>query len=433
MVRLSQLRGVELSFLTLILLLSTGGFIQFLQGTVDFNVARTGNWLTNGIWVISYLLGTVALYTRAKLRRAALRRCWPLFLLVSFALLSIIWSEDRYLTFLRTGALAGTIVGGLYLGERLTLGAQVRLLARILGAVAVLSLLFVLFLPQWAIGTGDFQGDWLGIFGHKNLLGLNMALGFGVFSALFRCSQRERFAHFAWAAFCLVLVFLSGSATALVCCAGEALVLFVVGPVVKIWSHLTRIRRVIVIAMAVILATFLAGQYETVPEMLGRDAGLTGRTEMWSVIAIMISEKPWFGYGYGAFWRGYAGPSGVVWDAMGGEIFYSHNGFLDVWLDLGAIGLGLLILGYTIAFRRAVISAGVDHSDLSLWPLVFLMFLLLSNLTEGSLMRANTLPWILYTAIYYRLAICTEEAKGIAARLIPETRTPFPSAHPQIN
>ncbi|MGC2182936.1 MAG: hypothetical protein WA637_06645, partial [Terriglobales bacterium] len=142
---------------------------------------------------------------------------------------------------------------------------------------------------------------------------------------------------------------------------------------------------------------------------------------------------PWFGYGYGAFWRGYAGPSGVVWDAMGGEIFYSHNGFLDVWLDLGAIGLGLLILGYTIAFRRAVISAGVDHSDLSLWPLVFLMFLLLSNLTEGSLMRANTLPWILYTAIYYRLAICTEEAKGIAARLIPETRTPFPSAHPQIN
>ncbi len=124
MVRLSQLRGVELSFLTLILLLSTGGFIHFLQGTVDFNAARTGNWLTNGIWVISYLLATVALYTRAKLRRAALRRCWPLFLLVSFALLSIIWSEDRYLTFLRTGALAGTIVGGLYLGERLTLGAR---------------------------------------------------------------------------------------------------------------------------------------------------------------------------------------------------------------------------------------------------------------------------------------------------------------------
>ena len=431
MLRMSQLRGVELSLLTLVLLLSTGGFIHFLQGTVDLNTARTGNWLTNGIWVISYLLATVALYTRAKLRRAALRRCWPLFLLVSFALLSIIWSEDRYLTFLRTGALAGTIVGGLYLGERLTLGAQVRLLTRVLGAAAVLSVLFVLFLPQWAIGTGDFQSDWLGIFGHKNLLGLNMAMGFGVFAALFRSSHRGRFAYFAWAVFCLILVFLSGSATGLVCCAGEALVLFVAGPVVKIWSRLTRIRRVLVIAMAAMFATVLAGQYEVIPDLLGRDAGLTGRTTMWSLVAIMISEKPWFGYGYGAFWRGYAGPSGAIWDALGGEIFYSHNGFLDVWLDIGAIGLGLLLLGYIIAFRRAVISAGVDRSDLSLWPLVFLMFLLLSNLTEGSLMRANTLPWILYTAIYYRLAIYTEEAEGIAAGLIPATRTPFPSAHPQ--
>ena len=429
--RLSQLRGAERSFLTLILILSTGGFIQFLQGTVDFNVARTGNWLTNGIWVISYLLATAALYSRARLRKPALRRCWPLFLLVTFALLSITWSEDRYLTFLRTGALVGTIVGGLYLGQRLTLGAQVRLLARVLGAVAVLSLLFVLFLPQWAIGTGDFQGDWLGIFGHKNLLGLNMAMGFGVFGALFRSSQRGRFAHFVWATLCLILVFLSGSATALVCCAGEALVLFVVGPVVKTWSSLTRIRKVIVLAMAVILATVLAAQYEAVPDMLGRDAGLTGRTTMWSLVAIMISEKPWFGYGYGAFWRGYEGPSGRVWDVMGGEIFYSHNGFLDVWLDIGAVGLGLLLLSYTIVFRRAVISAGIDGSGLRVWPLVFMMFLLISNLTEGSLLRANTLPWILYTALYYRLAICTEEAEGIAAGLMPATRTPFSSAHPQ--
>jgi len=231
-----------------------------------------------------------------------------------------------------------------------------------------------------------------------------MALGFGLSMLLFSTARERRMTHAVGAALCLVLVFLSHSATGLACAIALALVLVAGWPLLKAWSRFGIAKRLFTLLLLGSVIAWTASQYSTVVDFLGRDEGLTGRTQMWSLVAVMIAEKPVLGYGYGAFWRGYEGPSGLIWDAFGGEIFYSHNGFLDVCLDVGIVGTGLFLVGYVIAFRRAVARELLLPHLTHVWPILFLVFLFATNLTEGSILRANTLPWILYTALYYRLA-----------------------------
>jgi len=409
-----QLRGFEFYVVAPVLMLASTAFLGFLQGPENFNVGRTGNWLTNSIWLSSYLLAALALVSKVRLCREALIRCWPLFGLLAFSALSLVWSEDRLLTVLRLCALCGTTLGGLYLGERLTVLGQARLVASILKWAAILSLVVCIFMPEIGIMSGDLQGDWQGIFGHKNQLGLNMALGFGLSMLLSFTTRERRIGHIAGAGLCLVLVFLSRSATGLVCAFVLALALLASWPVLNVWPRFGIKKRLFtLIALGGVIAS-TANQYSTLLDLLGRDEGLTGRTQMWSLVTVMISEKPVLGYGYGAFWRGYEGPSGLIWDAMRTEIFYSHNGFLDVCLDIGLVGTGLFIIGYVIGFRRALTKAALLRHSTQMWPILFLVFLFISNITEGSILRANVLPWILYTALYYRLAKATPDIPGLA-------------------
>jgi exopolysaccharide production protein ExoQ len=422
------LRGFEFYIVVPVLMLASTAFLGFLQGPENFNVARMGNWLTNSIWISSYLLVVFALVFRVHLCPEALRRCWPLFSLLAFSALSLVWSEDRLLTFLRLGALCGTTLSGLYLGERLTILGQARLIAFILRLAAILSLMVGILMPGVGLMTGDLQGDWQGIFGHKNQLGLNMALGFGLSMLLFFAARERRLGHAYGAALCLVLVFLSHSATSLACAIGLGLTLLAGRSLLKAWSRLGITKRFLTLGVLGSVVALTASQYSMLVEYLGRDEGLTGRTQMWSLVAVMIAEKPVLGYGYGAFWRGYGGPAGLIWDAFGAEIFYSHNGFLDVCLDIGLVGTGLFVVGYVIGFRRAVAKAVLLPRLTNLWPILFLVFLFTTNLTEGSILRANTLPWILYTALYYRLAKAPPNLPKLVVDSGQDSRSPSVAA-----
>ncbi len=47
-------------------------------------------------------------------------------------------------------------------------------------------------------------------------------------------------------------------------------------------------------------------------------------------------QRPWFGYGYDAFWRGMQGPSFQIAAAVHFVVAHAHNGFLEIALELGA-------------------------------------------------------------------------------------------------
>jgi hypothetical protein len=74
----------------------------------------------------------------------------------------------------------------------------------------------------------------------------------------------------------------------------------------------------------------------------GRDVTLTGRTRIWKEL-LAFRTDPLIGVGYGSFWLG---KRLQILSDIYGLLNESHNGYLNVYLELGMIGLGLLAESY---------------------------------------------------------------------------------------
>jgi O-antigen ligase len=74
-------------------------------------------------------------------------------------------------------------------------------------------------------------------------------------------------------------------------------------------------------------------------EALGRDETFTGRTWIWEAVIPEFKHMPWLGHGFQSFWT-------TEWRAMVFGMPYAHNGYLDILLELGVVGLALYTAWY---------------------------------------------------------------------------------------
>jgi exopolysaccharide production protein ExoQ len=97
----------------------------------------------------------------------------------------------------------------------------------------------------------------------------------------------------------------------------------------------------------------LLGGRESAAQALGRNPTLTGRTEIWAAIIPMV-PNPLVGAGFESFWL-----SPRVAERLA-EVFpnlplnEAHNGYIEVYLELGWVGLSLLGLILIDGYRRSV-------------------------------------------------------------------------------
>jgi O-antigen ligase len=148
------------------------------------------------------------------------------------------------------------------------------------------------------------------------------------------------------------------------------------------------------------LALLFLSDLETSLSLIGRDATLTGRTELWSLVLAKIWERPWLGYGYSGFWQGPTSEAGqYVWSAIGWDAPHAHNGLLDLWIDLGLLGLIIYVLIFSLNFIQAINWVRATKTAENYFPLVYLVFIFLANLTESNLLVQNDIIWILYVMI----------------------------------
>jgi O-antigen ligase len=334
-----------------------------------------------------------------------------LLLPVPVAVVSLIWSQDRGLTFLRCGALIGTTVVALYFVLRFTTREILHFASFALGLGAISSMIAAACVPSFGVGTGEFQGIWIGAFAQKNELGGMMAVGFLLSMVLFWHERSRRLLWFGLAALSLFLVLKADSMTSFaICCALPYLFWVSKKTLTKKVNVITRVLYfglpVLIVAAGVVL------EFDRVTEAVGRGEDLTGRTVLWAAVAPAIFDRPYLGYGYEAFWRGYQGAAGEIWAQLGNYYTYSHNGFLEVLLGLGLIGLVSMLTALIFYSRSAFQALQRQGKDAiaAFWPWAFLMYLLLSNLLEGNLMKSNNLPWLLY--MITALSLCFTGARG---------------------
>jgi O-antigen ligase len=141
--------------------------------------------------------------------------------------------------------------------------------------------------------------------------------------------------------------------------------------------------------------------------ILGRDATLTGRTAIWSAVVDAIQARPWFGYGYGVFWRG--GLQGDAIDVLTAihwsGLMQAQSGYLDLCLDLGLVGFAVFLSGCGAAVWRGLKLFRSASTRAAKWPLIFLIFFLAYNIVEGSLLQLYTFMWVPYASVFVSLAL----------------------------
>jgi O-antigen ligase len=190
-----------------------------------------------------------------------------------------------------------------------------------------------------------------------------LALSLGLAGAL-RRAPLGRLAAFAATALCATGIFLTGSRGGLVGLAVALAAFFVVG---------TRWRgRILIVAIALGLAGLGYFEYVASPDIRAHVSTVgsgTGRLDLWTVGWRMVEANPIVGVGAGNFPTSsihYALQPGAIDRGyfFVGTPKVTHNSYLEVWAELGIIGLMLFvtILGFCVrtALRAARAFEGGD-------------------------------------------------------------------------
>jgi O-antigen ligase len=354
------------------------------------------------VQMLIFALTFALLISRWRESLDAMRAAWPFWLLSGIALISTAWSIDRAHS-LRYGLwLTATAVLGMHFDLRFDPRTQLRLLATVLGLVIVISVCFILWYPSLGLEPSLHWGAWRGAFIHKNSLGRAMALAALVFALLIPTSRRSIPFLATALATAVVLGWYSRSATAPV-------LLLLLGSLLPLRWVLRRrglpVPALVLTGIGLVAGAvwFISENLEAILAAFGRDASLSGRPLLWASLVPEILDRPLLGSGLDAFWKGSSGAAAGVEKLVGWNPGQAHNGFIDAAVDLGFVGFAVLILALGYASAKALVYARArGASSVSLWPIGYFAFFAMSNMTESSILRANTIFWFLLAAVSTR-------------------------------
>jgi exopolysaccharide production protein ExoQ len=123
-------------------------------------------------------------------------------------------------------------------------------------------------------------------------------------------------------------------------------------------------------------------------EMFGRNSTLTGRTDLWNLCLTLV-KNPLVGAGYESFWLG--SRLETMWNYIWG-VNQAHNGYLEIYLNLGWIGVVLLVTFLISAYRNIIRAVRRREPDGSLRLAIFVVACI-SNCTEAGFKMMHPM-WI---------------------------------------
>lgn len=399
-----MLKLLEKLFSVLSLIILSGAVISLIP--VDNNLNY--NLPVKMTYILIYLFSFALLAIRKNLIKKAIKTTLNNKLLILLSILiaiSFVWSDNPLITLQRISAFFGTLLFCIYFALRYDKKEQIELLTYALSAVLLLSILIALILPSYGISSEN-NGAWQGAFNQKNILGKIMTLGTITF--LFYLSERRRLIAKILMAILIIisisLTYLSQSKTAIL----TTLILGIIISCARILQKSNKSTKsffMIIIAIMIIISGIIIPYYEDdILQGIGKETTLTGRTELWSYSISKIMEHPIIGYGYASFWiKEDKSPSERAEYVLGWNPPHAHNGFIDLTLELGLIGLIIVSIQLIMLASKSFYLAKKSKEFIDLWPLALIAFLLLYNLTESSLIRPNSIFLVIYICLLYNL------------------------------
>ena len=131
---------------------------------------------------------------------------------------------------------------------------------------------------------------------------------------------------------------------------------------------------------------------DTLFELLGKDPSLTGRTDIWEAVLRQSEKSPTLGFGFAAFWGLQSAPAEWVRDNTGWLVPTAHNGWLDLLVQLGSVGVTAMAVVLSLATLAAILRFRVLGDGY--WSILYLAVFLLQSASESFLLQHNSLAWV---------------------------------------
>lgn len=265
--------------------------------------------------------------------------------------------------------------------------------------------------------------EFAGITSHKNAFGSIMVVSTALWYLHYSQgakTQKERWIALGFMLFSFYLVRATSSGGSLV----NSLMLIVV---VSSLSFLSRLKFqwaftciVGFTVLGIITSVYIIDNLESiVVGGLGKDLTLTGRTEFWPQLIAAANQRPWFGYGFGGFFQqdeiGAQTPAYFIYTANGFQPKTAHNGAISVLLSFGYPGLVLIVSSLFTNLILAVRQLSRSPLSQSGIPIIYLVFIILNNITEGSIGEMGD-AWLGYVLLTVRLCIDSSKSPSSNSR-----------------
>jgi exopolysaccharide production protein ExoQ len=352
------------------------------------------------------LLGILSLAGRSEKVRVATRENGAIYLFTIYCAVSVLWSDYSIIAFKRWVKEVGHIVMIVVILTETDPRAAIKTVLRRLGYLMIpLSIVLIKYYPDmgrmFSPWTG--QGMNIGVATSKNMLGtLCLVTGIYFFIDMMETWNSKRVESWAYRS-TVNLIFLGmifwllkglNSVTSLICLIIGLTVYWIMGKDF-VRSNIKILG--IVILFFVVGGLAVANLSDFVGDaivLFGRDATLTNRVPIWKNL-INIATSPLLGTGYGSFWLGER--AAIIREEWNAGI--AHNGYLEIYLNLGWIGL-LFVGGILVkAYRKNIIEAGIDYGY-GKFKIVFYFVVIVYNFTESGL-NGMSLIWFVFLLLSF--------------------------------
>lgn len=326
--------------------------------------------------------------------------------------LTIFWAIDPFIAFKRY--FQYLITSLVFISVLLNFKDEkiiIKSLTIILSIYLFVTLIIVLIIPQ---ATDPNFNTWRGLHPTKNNLGQTASLCIIFFTYAYYNSQNllEKSTMLFFAFIAIILLIGAFSMTNILLIFVFASVFFFL-KVSQIFSKLgigiKFLLLTLFFSLIIVLLVFIISPdiYVSIFELLGKDPTLTGRTEIWFLVLSASINDLILGVGFQSFWI----PEHMITI----ELFkywiptQAHNGYIDIILETGIVGLILFLLSIFFVLRKASIKEDV------LW-ILFIVFAVLLNFLESTFIRPHHLTNVLFYASFWILSY----KRKVLNTLIPE-------------
>jgi exopolysaccharide production protein ExoQ len=391
-----------------------GGSDGALASTLD------GNPMDAAVFEALILAGVIVLFQRRKRTIALLKASSPVLIYFLYCMMSTAWSPIHEPALKRWIKAVGDLVMVLVIvTDAQPIAALRRLYSRVGFILFPLSVVLIRYSDLGRGYTPDGGAENTGVTTNKNSLGLIVflvSLGalWNVRALLMdrRAPHRTRrlVAQGTLLTFGIVLLQMAHSATSIAC--------FILGGGIILATSLRAIRnrpgRVHALCMGIVLAgalILLFGGESIVTSALGRQSNLSGRTDIWKA-SLAAADNPLFGTGFESFWNANAYKVARSLTIAGfldmSNLVSAHNGYLEVYLDLGSVGVCLIAVILISGYRHAI---KVFRRDPKLGSLM------LAYVTTGTFYSITEAGFRMLAPSWIFLLLAVVSASGVAAGL----------------